>query len=206
MNIASLAVFATAYFAALVLPGPGVTALIARVLARGTQGIPTFIAGFVAGALLWFAIAVTGLAALATTFAALFLAIRYLCAAYLLYLAWKFWTAVPLAMDVTDARTVTPDGSGRLFLTGLAINLGNPKVILFFLALLPTVVDIESLTALGFAELTAVIVVVASTVLATYAALASRARRLFSSTGSVRLVNRGSGVVMAGAAAAVAMR
>jgi threonine/homoserine/homoserine lactone efflux protein len=135
-----------------------------------------------------------------------FLAIRYLCAAYLLYLAWKFWTTTPHTMNSADTQAVTPDGYGRLFLTGLAINLGNPKVILFFLALLPTVVNIGSLTPLGFAELAAVIVVIASTVLTAYALLASRARRLFSSTRSVRLVNRGSGVVMAGAAAAIAMR
>jgi threonine/homoserine/homoserine lactone efflux protein len=77
MTIVSLTAFAAAYFAVLILPGPGVAALVARVLARGTQGIPAFIAGFVAGALLWFAIAATGLAALAATFAAVFLVIRY---------------------------------------------------------------------------------------------------------------------------------
>ena len=39
----------------------------------------------------------------------------------------------------------TPEHRGRLFLTGLAINLGNPKVIVFFFALLPTVVDLRAL-------------------------------------------------------------
>jgi threonine/homoserine/homoserine lactone efflux protein len=206
MTIVSLTAFAAAYFAVLILPGPGVAALVARVLARGTQGIPAFIAGFVAGALLWFAIAATGLAALAATFAAVFLAIRYLCAAYLLYVAVKFWTATPGPMNVTKVDGHASDGYGRLFLTGFTINLGNPKVILFFLALLPTVVDISSLTLLGFAELATVITVIASIVLAAYALIAARARRLFTSTRAVRLVNRGSGVVMAGAAAAVAMR
>jgi threonine/homoserine/homoserine lactone efflux protein len=206
MNTANLAVFAMAYLAVLVLPGPGVTALIARVLARGTQGIPAFIGGFVAGALIWFTIAATGLAALAAAFSTVFVAIRYLCAAYLLYLAWKFWTAAPRPMNIADAQANTPDGYGRLFLTGLAINLGNPKVILFFLALLPTVVDVKSLTPLGYAELAMIIIVIASTVLAAYALAAGRARRLFNSTRAARLLNRGSGVVMAGAAAAIAMR
>jgi threonine/homoserine/homoserine lactone efflux protein len=206
MNTANLAVFAAAYLAVLVLPGPGVTALIARVLARGTQGISAFIAGFVAGALLWFIIAATGLAALAATFATVFLAIRYLCAAYLLHLAWKFWTTPPRPMSIADASPNAPAGHRRLFLTGLAINLGNPKVILFFLALLPTVVNINSLTPLGFGELVAAITIIASTVLATYAFVAGRARRLFSSSKAARLVNRGSSVVMAGAAAAIAVR
>jgi len=204
MNLASLPAFAAAYLAVLVMPGPGVTALIARVLARGTRGSPAFIAGFVVGALVWFTIAATGLAVLASAFATIFLAIRYAAATYLLDLAWKLWTAPARPVDATiDA---SPDGSGRLFLAGLAINLGNPKVIVFFLALLPTVVNLDTLTPLGFVELTVVIVVIASSVLMAYAMAAGRARRLFTSSPSVRFVNRGSAVVMAGAAAAVATR
>jgi threonine/homoserine/homoserine lactone efflux protein len=204
MNLTGLLAFAAAYLAVLVMPGPGVTALIARVLARGTRGSPAFIAGFVAGALLWFTIAATGLAMLASTFATVFLAIRYAAAAYLLYLAWKLWTAPGRPVDATI--DTSPNGRGRLFLAGLAINLGNPKVIVFFLALLPTVVNLDTLTLLGFVELTVVIVVIASSVLAAYALAAGRARRLFTSSRAVRLVSRGSAVVMAGAAAAVATR
>ncbi|HKU95219.1 MAG TPA: LysE family translocator [Vineibacter sp.] len=203
MDIENLLVFAAAYFAVVVLPGPGVTALIARVLARGPSGSPAFIAGFVAGALLWFGVAATGLAAIAATFATLFVVIRYAGAAYLLYLAWKFWTAPPRAIETTD---VSPDGHGRLFLAGLAINLGNPKAIVFFLALLPTVVNLDTLTPLGFAELAAVLVAIVASVLSAYALAAARARRLFTSARAVRLVNRGSSIAIAGAAAAVATR
>ena len=203
MDHTRLLVFAAAYFAALVLPGPGVTALVARVLARGTHGVPAFIAGFVAASLLWFTIAATGLAVLASTFATVFIAIRYAAAAYLLYLAWKLWNAVPRAFDATAA---VPEDRGRLFLTGLAINLGNPKVIVFFLALLPTVVDLGNLTVLGFAELALIIVAVVSGVLTAYALAAARARRLLTSPRTVRLVNRGSGAIMAGAAVTIATR
>jgi threonine/homoserine/homoserine lactone efflux protein len=196
-------VFAAAYFAALVLPGPGVTALVARVMARGPHGTPAFVAGFVVGSLVWFAIAATGLAMLASTFATVFVAIRYAGAAYLLYLAWKLWTAPVRPMGTASD---SPEDRGRLFLTGLAINLGNPKVIVFFLALLPTVVDLRSLTPLGFAELAAIVIAVASSVLTAYAMAAARARRLFRSTRAVRLMNRGSAAVMAGAAATIAAR
>ena len=87
----------------------------------------------------------------------------------------------------------------------MAINLGNPKVIVLF-ALLPTVVDLASLTLLGFAELAALVTVIASTVLTAYAAAAARARRLFTSPRACRLINRGSGIAMAGAAVGVAAR
>jgi threonine/homoserine/homoserine lactone efflux protein len=204
MNLAGLLTFAIPFFVALVMPGPGVTAVVARVLARGTRGAPAFIAGSVAGSVVWFTIAATGLAVLASTFATVFLAIRYAAAAYLVYLAWKFWTAPVEPVDT--AIDVTPDGAGRLFLAGLAVNLGNPKSVIFFLALLPTVVDLDTLTALGFAELVAVIVVIVSSVLAAYAMAAGRARRLFKSPRAVRLMNRSSAVVMAGAAGAVVTR
>ena len=204
MSLAGLFTFATVYFVALVMPGPGVTAVIARVLARGIRGAPAFIAGATAGSLVWFTVAATGLAMLAATFAAVFLAIRYAAAAYLFYLAWKFWTAPPKPVEMdTD---VTPDGAGRLFLAGLAVNLGNPKNVVFFLALQPTEEDLHRLNAIGFFELVALIVVIVGSVLGAYAMAAARARRLFTSPRAVRLVNRSSAVVMAGAAAAVATR
>ena len=165
-------------FAVLILPGPGVTALIARVLARGLHGVPAFIAGFVTGALVWFTIAATGLALLAETFASVFIAVRYAGAAYLLYLAWKLWTAPARPLSTSE---IAPDHRGRLFLTGVAINLGNPKVIVFFLALLPAVVRLDTLRPLGVAELAGIIVVIASGVLLVYAMAAARARRLFTS-------------------------
>ncbi len=201
MTVAGLTTFAVAYFVALAMPGPGVTALLARVLARGTRGAAAFIAGEVVGGFAWFAIAATGLAVLASTFEAVFTAIRWGSAAYLAWLAWKFWTAPAVAVEV--AADATPDGSLRLFLAGLAINLGNPKNVVFFLALLPTVVELETLDWIGFAELGAIIVFIASSVLAVYAAVAGRARAMFTSARAVRWMNRGSAGVMAGTAMAV---
>jgi threonine/homoserine/homoserine lactone efflux protein len=201
MERSHLLVFAITYLVALALPGPGVAALLGRVLARGMHGAPAFIAGTVAGGLAWFTIAATGLAMLASTFAALFVVIRYTGAAYILYLAWKAWTAPALAIDVAAPATAE---HGRLFLAGLSVNLGNPKNIFFFLALLPTVVDVGSLTLAGFFELALIITVIAFSVLILYAVLAARARRLFASPGAVRLLNRGSGAVMAGAAVTMA--
>ena len=203
MDRSHLLLFATAYLAVLILPGPGVTALIARVLARGLDGVPAFIAGFVAGALVWFTIAATGLALLAETFASVFIAVRYAGAAYLLYLAWKLWTAPARPLGTGE---IAPDHRGRLFLTGMAINLGNPKVMVFFLALLPAVIRLDTLHPVGFTELAGTIVAIASGVLSAYAMVAARARTLFTTPRAVRLLNRGSGVVMAGAAVTIVAR
>jgi threonine/homoserine/homoserine lactone efflux protein len=67
MTLASMFLFLLAYATAVAVPGPGLAALIARVLARGAGGVAPFIAGFIVGDLVWFAIAAAGMAALAET-------------------------------------------------------------------------------------------------------------------------------------------
>jgi threonine/homoserine/homoserine lactone efflux protein len=204
MTAAGLLVFCMAYGLAVASPGPGIAALVARVLARGLRGAPAFIAGFLVGDLVWFAIAATGLAVLAQTFALLFTIVKYAGVAYLLYLAWKLWTAPAEASDVMGE--VKAERPLRLFLGGLSLTLGNPKVIIFFLALLPTVVDLTSLDAVGFAEIAALIAVMLTAILTGYALMAAYARQLLTSPRAIRIVNRGTGVVMAGAAVTIATR
>lgn len=204
MDLSGLLVFAAAYLMATASPGPGVAALVARVLARGQQGVPAFIAGFVVGDLVWFSIAATGLAVLAQSFALLFLAIKYAGAAYLAFLAWKLWTAP--ATPVAPGQAPAGEGAVRLFASGLAITLGNPKVIVFFLALLPSVLPLGSLSLLGFMEVAGLIAVILSAVLAAYAMAATQARRAFTSAAAIRRVNRGSAVAIAGAAVVTATR
>ena len=203
MTLAGLLTFGAVYGAAVASPGPGVTAVVARVLARGLRGAPAFIAGFLVGDLVWFALAATTLHALVQTFAVLFVVIRYVGAAYLLYLAWKLWTVPAAADEAVGARADRPL---RLFLGGLSLTLGNPKVIFFFLALLPMVVDLGTLSLSGVLEIVAAIAVILSAVLGGYAVLAAFGRRFITSPRAVRIVNRGSGALMAGAAVTIATR
>jgi|SRR5881394_3064856 len=204
MTIYGLLTFCAVYALAVATPGPGVAAVIARSLAHGLKGAPAFIAGFMAGDLLWFAIAATGLAALARTAATLFVAIKWIGVAYLLFLAWKLWTAPAGSVEVVDEDD--RQHGWRAFIASFMLTLANPKAILFFLALLPTVIDLASLNAARFLEISAAMCVVLPSVLGSYAVLAARARRLFTTPAAVRRLNRSSGVAMAGAAAVIATR
>ncbi|MEO8019741.1 MAG: LysE family translocator [Pseudomonadota bacterium] len=204
MTIYGLLTFCAVYALAVATPGPGIAAVIARSLAHGLKGAPAFIGGFVVGDLIWFGIAATGLAALARTAATLFVAIKWIGVAYLLYLAYQLWTA--------PAERVEVESEGRrqhgwnAFVASLTLTLANPKAILFFLALLPTVIDLTSLTAVRFLEISAAMCIVLPSVLFAYAFLAARARQLFITPKAVRRLNRSSGVAMAGAAVVVATR
>ena len=204
MSHYGLAVFALVYALAVASPGPGVAAVVARALGRGMSGAPAFIAGFVVGDLLWFALAAAGLAVLAHSAYTVFLVIRYLGAAYLLYLAWRLWNAPAQALDAS--QTPRRERPLQLFLGSLALTLGNPKTMVFFLAVLPTVVELNRLSAVGFLAMTLVIAVLLPAVLGAYTVFAARARSRLSRPGTVRWVQRGTGAVMAGAAVAVATR
>jgi threonine/homoserine/homoserine lactone efflux protein len=204
MSLYGLGLFFAVYVLAVATPGPGIAAILARSMSRGLHGAPAFIAGFVIGDFIWFTLAATGLAAIAKTAATLFLVIKYAGAAYLLVLAYKLWTSAPEPLETSEGPAA--EGNGRAFLSSLALTLGNPKAIIFFLALLPTVVDLQSLHAIGYLEIAAVIAIVLPTVLGAYAIAGARARTLFKSRRALTLMNRSTGVAMAGAAIAVATR
>jgi threonine/homoserine/homoserine lactone efflux protein len=202
MTLGSLVLFAAVYFAAVATPGPGLAALVARVIAYGLTGVAPFIAGYVVGDMTWLIVAGTGLAALAKAFAGAFTAIKYAGAAYLLYLAWRTATAP------ASRGEAPPPASRRFraFFGSLSLTLGNPKVMVFFLSIMPLVVDVQSPTPLRLAELAAVCVRVIASTLAAYALAANRARAFFRSAKAMHIAHRAAGGVMGGVAVAVATR
>ncbi len=205
MTITALTIFALAILVAAASPGPAIAALLARVIGRGTAVLPAFIAGIVLGDLVWLAIAVLGLSFIAGSFQTIFTVIKYAGAAYLLYIAYRLWTAPAAAIDVNATDNV--DGQPlRSFVGGLLLTLGNPKAIAFYLALTPTLIDVSRIDLVGYAELAAIIAVVLVLVFSGYALAAARARKLFRSPHAMKLLNRIGGGVMAGAAAAIATR
>jgi threonine/homoserine/homoserine lactone efflux protein len=204
MSVYSLLVFALIYGLAVATPGPGIAAVIARALGRGMHGAPAFIGGFLAGDLIWFSLAALGLAVLAQRAHTLFVVVRFAGAAYLLYLAWRLWRAPPGTFGARLAAA--PEKNLQVFLGALALTLGNPKTMVFFLAVLPTVVDLAHLRVAGFLGIALVMALVLPAVLGAYTLFAARARERLSQPRTARWLQRGTGAVLAGAAVAVAIR
>ncbi len=204
MSLSGLGIFCLVYFLAVATPGPGVAAVIARSLAHGTRGAGAFIAGYLVGDLLWFTVAAAGLAALAHSAQAVFVTVKYLGAAYLLYLAYRAWNT-PVATLPSDSPAPEQPPL-QLFLGSLSLTLANPKTIAFFLALLPTVVRLDALTLSGFLSIALVICVVLPLTLFCYVWLATHTRKLFRSARALRTLHRGAGIAIAGAAVAIATR
>jgi len=203
MDLVTLAAFTIAYAIAVLVPGPGVAAVVARALGGGFMSAVPMVLGILVGDLIYLVFALFGLAAIATWFGPVFVVVRWAGALYLLYIAWQFWTAKPGSEQI---RAKTESG-WRTFLSGFALTLGNPKTIVFYLALLPTVIPLDQpITILGFTELVAIVVVVLLIIGLAYAGLAAAARDVFKSSKAIRRLNRTAGVMMASAAAFVVAR
>jgi threonine/homoserine/homoserine lactone efflux protein len=204
MDLLTLAAFTVAYAIAVLVPGPGVAAVVARALGGGFWGAFPMVLGILAGDLIYLVFALFGLAAIATWFGPIFTVIRWGGALYLLYIAWQFWTARPGTEQIGARSAESP---WRTFLSGLALTMGNPKTIVFYLALLPTVIPLDQpVTALGFTELVAIVVVVLLIIGCAYAALAAAAREFFTSSRAIRRLNRTAAGIMATAAVLVVAR
>lgn len=203
MDIAALLIFAGALFVNAGTPGPSIAALVARVITRGPASVMPFLAAMWIGEAVWLTAAVFGLSLLAERFHEAFLVLKYAGVAYLLYLAWKMWRAP------VDAEPETlPDAGSAigLFASGMAVTLGNPKLMAFYVALLPSLIDIARIGWFGWAELVAVMLIVLMTVDLLWVVAASQARRWLRSPRAIRLSNRIGATAMGGAAVAIAAK
>jgi threonine/homoserine/homoserine lactone efflux protein len=203
MSLTTLLVFAGALFIAAGSPGPNIAALVARVLTRGARDVLPFLAAMWIGEAIWLTCAVAGLATIAETFHWAFVAIKWLGVAYLLYLAWKMWFA---AADASEEKLPEAQSPARLFFAGLTVTMGNPKIMVFYVALLPSIIDLHAVTLAGWAELVATMFVVLIVIDLSWAMLAAKARGFLKSRRAVRMANRASAGTMAGAAVAIAIR
>jgi len=201
MTAANLLVFALALVVAAGSPGPSITLGVVFTVIKFIGVAYLLYVAMWLGEALWLGCAVAGLAVVARTLGVVFTVIKFIGVAYLLYLAWKMWFA---PTQVSQSELPKGQSRWRLFGAGLAVTLGNPKIMVFYLALLPTIVDLNGVGAAAWIELTAVTLFVLISVDFAWALLAVRARRLLTSRKAVKIANRTSATMMAGAAAVIA--
>jgi threonine/homoserine/homoserine lactone efflux protein len=119
-------------------PGPDNLFVLSQSALYGPAAGLRITLGLCTGLVVHTAAVALGVAALITSYPAAFNALKYAGAAYLLYLAWQTLRAVP--MSLSGEHTVRPNG-WQLYRRGIIMNVSNPKVSLFFLALLPQFAD-----------------------------------------------------------------
>ncbi|PZU85449.1 MAG: LysE family translocator [Chelatococcus sp.] len=202
MDLSTLAAFAAAFFVFAASPGPDNMTIVARTLSHGAASGIAYGLGTVAGILIFLTLAALGLSILAAEMGTVMTVLRYAGAAYLVVMGVMLWRATPVLPG--EAAVTARRGLLPVFLTGVALNLGNPKMPLFYLALLPHVIG-PSLSLAQVAQLGLVILVVEAAVIGGHVLLAGRARRWLRTPRAVRRMNRAAGGVMIGTGAVVAV-
>ena len=200
MDFSTLLAFAAAFFVFAASPGPDNMTIVARTISHGASSGIAYGAGTVAGILIFLTLAAFGLSVIAAEMSVVMTILRYAGAAYLVWMGVKLWTAMPVVPELQPVAERR--GLLKIFATGIALNLGNPKMPLFYVALLPNVVG-ASLTPGHLLVLMAVILVVEAVVIGGHVILAGRARKLLRTPAVVRRMNRAAGGVMVGAGVAV---
>jgi threonine/homoserine/homoserine lactone efflux protein len=138
----ALALFTVAAITLLVIPGPSVLYIVTRSVDQGRAAGLASVGGIHVGTLVHVAAAALGLSALLVSSATAYNAVRWLGAAYLVWLGVRRL----LARDEEVAAGAGPEarrhGLGRVFAQGVVVNVLNPKTALFFFAFLPQFVDV----------------------------------------------------------------
>ncbi len=204
MQTHDVLVYAGTILVAAVIPGPGVLALVGCTLGRGMRAGAAYCIGLLAGDLIYLLLAVGGLAALAKTMGQAFFLVKLAGAAWLVWLGIQAWRSASQARGMEVAALKAPQ-TRRSAMLGLTTTLANPKTIVFYMGIMPMVVDMAHLTLPDVGTLAVVTVIMLVLALTPYVVLAGRARHLFRSAKATRRLARGSGAILVGAGAGVAL-
>ena len=176
------------------VPGPVWVALVARTMAGGFAAAWPLAVGVALGDLLWPLTAIFGLSWVLSVYGGFLHLLRYVAAVTFITMGVLLIrkTASPPAIDGRLTRTGTVAG----FLTGLAVVIGNPKAILFYMGVLPGFFDLSQLRGPDIAAIITISMVIPVLGNLGIALFLDRARSLLSSAENLRRMNLFSGVLL----------
>lgn len=172
LDLSRIILFLAGSFIIIVIPGPNILYLVARSIHQGRKAGLLSLLGIETATLIHICAATLGLTSLLLSSALAFTVVKYLGAAYLVYLGIR---KLRERDDVADEPEVNPDGLKRIFLQGFLVNLFNPKTAMFFLAFLPQFVNLgEGNASLQIVFFGTLLVCMAILVEAVYVVFSSR--------------------------------
>jgi threonine/homoserine/homoserine lactone efflux protein len=181
----------------LAIPGPTVLLVISYALGHGRRAALGTVAGVALGDFTAMTASMLGLGALLSTSALVFTGLKWIGAAYLIYLGIKLWRAPVSRAEASGIEPAT--NSRRIFLHAYAVTALNPKSIVFFVAFLPQFLDTGSplLTQMAIFETTFLAMATLNAI--AYGVMAAAARRTIRKPAVQRAVNRTGGSLLIGA-------
>ncbi|HWD29723.1 MAG TPA: LysE family translocator [Rhizomicrobium sp.] len=179
-------------------PGPAVLLVLSQALTRGAARAVWSILGILAANTVYFVLSATGIGAILMASYDLFFAIKWIGAAYLVWLGVGAFLGHSKALAIR-AGSATPVSGARLFLNGFVLQMSNPKALVFFSALLPQFINPHAALWPQVAILAVTSIVIEFLVQAIYATLAGRAAHLAAEPRFARITDRVAGTLLIGA-------
>jgi homoserine/homoserine lactone efflux protein len=184
-------------------PGPAVLYVISSGLRAGARQSIASNFGILAANAVYFVLSATGVGALLVASYNLFFAVKWIGAAYLIFIGLRALFGKASIIEAADAAPEKPSG-WPLFRDGFILQASNPKAIVFFSALLPQFIDPHGAIVMQVAILAVTSMVIEFFVLLGYGAAAGRASHLARQPRYASWTNRIAGVLLIGAGAGLA--
>ena len=188
ITLTDMALYAAALFALFLTPGPVWVALIARTLSGGFNAAWPLALGVVVGDVLWPLLAILGVTWVVSVYADFMVVLRWVASVTFIVMGLLIIRNAGRTIG-SDSRLTRP-GMWPGFLAGVAVILGNPKAILFYMGVLPGFFDLTRLTWPDIAAICFLSLIVPLTGNLILAYFFGRARALLRSPDAVRRTNR----------------
>lgn len=183
--------FTAASLALLLIPGPTVLLVLSYALSKGRSVAVASAAGVALGDLVAMTASLAGLGALVLASATLFTALKWVGAAYLIYLGVKLIRSAPTnGLEMPEADNIT---TSRVFGHTAAVTALNPKSIAFFIAFVPQFIRADAALLPQFAILIATFVTLAAANALAYALAADRLRGVIARPNVIAWITRAGG-------------
>lgn len=198
--------FVAASTALLLIPGPTVLLVLSYAISHGRRVAIATAAGVALGDLIAMSASLAGLGALVLASAAVFAALKWIGAAYLVYLGIKLWRGAASA-SLGEVETGVLTSASRVFGHAAAVTALNPKSIVFFIAFVPQFIALDRALLPQFAILISTFVSLATLNALAYALLADRLRARIARPSALAWLTRlGGGALIAMGVATASVR
>lgn len=196
ISIGDMLLYAGALLILFMTPGPVWVALIARTLSGGFNAAWPLALGVVVGDVLWPLLAILGVSWIVSVYADFMTVLRWVACATFIIMGWLVIRSANTPINTNSS--LTRPGMWAGFLAGLAVIIGNPKAVLFYMGMLPGFFDISSLTWPDIAAICFLSLIVPLAGNLTLALFIGKARALLTSPTALRRTNLTAGFLLIG--------
>jgi len=194
LSLVDLALYAGALLVLFLTPGPVWVALVARALSGGFSAAWPLALGVVVGDIVWPFLAILGVTWILSVFGGFMTVLRWV--ASLTFVGMGLLIFRNADKTIASDNRLTRPGMWAGFLAGLAVILGNPKAVLFYMGVLPGFFDLTALTWADIALICFLSMLVPLLGNLVLAVSIDRARRLLTSPAALRRTNRTAGILL----------